>query len=652
MSDERHPYGWRFIFGRSYLNSAPKTLQLAVGLMLVAFAIWALWPGLYGNFYLDDFPNLSPLENAGSGGSPLLSYLLNPAVSGLGRPVAYLTFLLQKDAWPNDPFAFKVVNLAIHVANAFAVFLIALLSTRLFLGPHSGSQRSIYLAFGCALVWLILPIHSSSVFYVVQRMTLLSATFSLIGIAGYLWIRHRFPVWTLRQYLWAGAFVLFGFAGVLAKENSIQTGLLIWAFELTILARLSWRPSKAFVWLLLIGPFLLLILYLFTVNDVLSGYAHREFTLKERLLTQAVIFWEYFSKVTFPTPERLHLFNDGGQVYAGLFSSLKVAFSVFSLLVLSLASVIWRKRYPWLAFAFLFFCFGHILESTFIPLELNFEHRNYLPSVGLVIGIVCFIFLNLRPFVWGWKKRMLFVAALSAWAVLISGVAMLEARTWGSSKSFALSSLLDRQGSYRARQEAAAFFIGSGEYLTAANLLYSIENDFGVYAGTYAQLILLKCYDDTVPLPPKKKIEKIFATAPVDNGAEVAIRDIWQIKRSAIEACPHVTWDQLIDYIQALIKNENFSRSLNLHLLLSFINADRGAYGASIEILENLPPSQKDTAVKILIIRFLVMAGEQEAAYSKIEEVLDSATQVEVAVYGDYLRTLRNRIKAPEGASQ
>ena len=34
------------------------------------------------------------------------------------------------------------------------------------------------------------------------------------------------------------------------------------------------------------------------------------------------------------------------------------------------------------AFAVLFFLAGHILESSIFPLELIFEHRNYLPSFG------------------------------------------------------------------------------------------------------------------------------------------------------------------------------------------------------------------------------------------------------------------------------
>jgi hypothetical protein len=38
------------------------------------------------------------------------------------------------------------------------------------------------------------------------------------------------------------------------------------------------------------------------------------------------------------------------------------------------------------AFGILFFFAGHRLESMLIPLELAFEHRNDLPSLGLILA--------------------------------------------------------------------------------------------------------------------------------------------------------------------------------------------------------------------------------------------------------------------------
>lgn len=615
-----------------------------MGVCFLALCIWMLWPGLHGGFYLDDFPNLSPLENVGKNDTPLFSYLLNPAVSGLGRPFSYLTFLLQHDSWPNDPFNFKLLNLGIHVVNGVLVFFITVLALHLGSGRRFSRSTIYAVAVGCSFIWMILPIHSSAIFYVIQRMTLLSALFTLSGVLGYLWIRLKYKTWGTKQYFWAVFFICFGYVGVLAKENAIQTGLLIWAFELTVLSRLSWRPSIWFQCLFFLAPIFLLFLYLFTVNDVLAGYGHRDFTLKERLLTQSVIIWEYISKILFPTPSRLHLFNDGGPIYNRIFSDPVVLFSLLGLLLSSIFAFLTRRKSPWLALAILFFYFGHVLESTFIPLEMNFEHRNYLPSVGLMIGISVSLILVFNLFQLDGFVRKSAIGFVLIWVIFVSSVSMLEARTWGSSKSFALSSLVDRPDSYRARQEAAAFFIANGEYLTAANLLYSIDVDFDVYAGTYAQLLLLKCYDDSIPLPSESEIKKIFEAAPNDLGVEMALHDIWRIKRESADLCTHIKWSQFLDYIEALIRNDNFSGSLNLKLLASFINADSKDYDAAIDILESLPESQKNIAVRIMVIRFNAMAQKHDKAIKLINQILRDGSEVNKLVYSDYLRSLKDRI--------
>lgn len=624
------------------VDSRARYTLAALGLLAVC--LWILWPGLHGNFYLDDFPNLSPLENAGKNGTPLLSYLLNPAVSGLGRPFAYLTFLLQQEHWPNNPFYFKLVNLAIHALNGIMVFCIALLAIRLALKDQISQPVALAIAIASSLVWIILPIHGSAVFYVIQRMTLLSALFTLVGISGYLWVRLNHSTWGKKQYLLAGFFVCIGYAGVLAKENAIQTGILIWAFELTILSRLNWKPSIWFQGSLLLAPLLILFVYLFTINDVLAGYDHRDFTLKERLLTQAVIFWEYLAKVFVPTPARLHLFNDGGTIYSRIWGSYTVIASLIGLIVGFVLSIFMRRKVPWLSFPFLFFCFGHLLESTFIPLEMNFEHRNYLPSVGAIIGVLVLFLKGLSLRDRSSAHWRFGISLVAAWVVFVSLVSVLEARTWGNSKSFALSALVDRPNSYRARQEAAAFFLGNGEYLTAANLLYSIDIDFGVYAGTYAQLLLLKCYNNGIPLPAESEINEIFRTAPGDLGVEMALHDLWRIKRQNNDECPHISWNQLLSYIDTLLENDNFSGSLNLNLLASFVNADKQNYYLAISILENLPASQKSFAVKILITRFYVMADETIEALRMINELLESEPSIDKMVYEGYLSRLKSNI--------
>ena len=41
-----------------------------------------------------------------------------------------------------------------------------------------------------------------------------------------------------------------------------------------------------------------------------------------------------------------------------------------------------------IGYGILFFLAGHALESSIFPLEIYFEHRNYLPAVGLALALV------------------------------------------------------------------------------------------------------------------------------------------------------------------------------------------------------------------------------------------------------------------------
>jgi hypothetical protein len=54
---------------------------------------------------------------------------------------------------------------------------------------------------------------------------------------------------------------------------------------------------------------------------------------------------------------------------------------------LLILSILWRKRFPIVAFAVLWFLVGHSLESTVFPLEIIHEHRNYLPALGPLLAL-------------------------------------------------------------------------------------------------------------------------------------------------------------------------------------------------------------------------------------------------------------------------
>lgn len=631
------------------LKSTLRSRCIALALWASFFlgAVFILWPGLFGAFYLDDFPNLSPLANLGQHEKPYLSYILNPAVSGAGRPISYLTFLFQADSWPESPFDFKLVNLALHLLNGA---LVAALAMYIYSIVNEKRYFSLYIVCLGALsgfVWIILPIQSSTVFYVVQRMTILSAFFVLVSILGFTYLRYRYLSWSRREYFKAAIFCIFGYLGVFAKENAILVGVLIWVLDLAIIRQKRFKLNWSFSFVFLGLPALLVFSYLLFFKGVSAGYASRDFTLSERLLTQPVILIDYLSKIVFPTPGRLNLFNDGCPLYSSLAHSWQPVLAIASLVGLVLVAFKSRGRWPLFAFSVLFYLAGHLLESTFLPLEMYFEHRNYLPSAGIVIAVVYGMSVTVSKLRIFNRRLSLLVLLLGVcWVAMQVAVSAVEARTWGSPKKFAVAAYTERPNSLRAKQEMATYLAASGSYLQASNLLYSIGEKFVDYPGTYAQILLISCYDSRVPLPRIQKLKTIFKTGQYDKGVDVALNDIWRLKRKKGALCNSVSWDMLSKVLGWLNQNPAFERSANIDLLQAFVLADQGQLSEAIDVIAALPKRRRDFDTELLLVRFYLLDGKRKEAEQLLSAMRDERDGLNYLIYKKYI----DRILSGDGS--
>jgi Flp pilus assembly protein TadD len=108
-------------------------------------------------------------------------------------------------------------------------------------------------------------------------------------------------------------------------------------------------------------------------------------------MTESRIVILYISQLFYPNPLRLSIEHDI-QISTSLFDPWTTSAAIcliIGLIGLALAGI--RKR-PVIGFAVLFFFLNHLIESSFLPLELIFEHRNYLPSLfffwPIAVGLV------------------------------------------------------------------------------------------------------------------------------------------------------------------------------------------------------------------------------------------------------------------------
>lgn len=368
---------------------------------VIGFFLYRL--GLPGDFIFDDYPNLKLLGNFGGVDNffALRQYLDASFAGPTGRPISMLSFLVDAKDWPAPPGPFKMHNVLIHLATGVVLFWglrLGLEQARV----TSSRAAAAWIAAIAAAIWLLHPLHVSTVLYIVQRMAQLAAFFALAGVCGYLYGRRLLPQSPRKAYWIMSLSVGLGTAlAVLSKENGALTPLLILVTEWVLLARdPQRRPDLRWQGLFLILPALFIIGYL--VRAGLTGgegmMIRRGFDVAERLMTEARIVLEYLWNLLIPQPHTKGMFRDGLEVSTSLLNPISTLPAVLILAALLGAAVALRRRAPLFAAAVLFFFAGHLLESTTISLELSFEHRNYLPAAWLFLPLA-------QLLVWGFTKR-------------------------------------------------------------------------------------------------------------------------------------------------------------------------------------------------------------------------------------------------------
>ncbi|MCC6440660.1 MAG: hypothetical protein IT476_08570, partial [Rhodanobacteraceae bacterium] len=294
-----------------------------------------------------------------------------------------------------DPYWFKLTNLCIHLLNGLLVFLAlrALFSFRH--AVRDSSQPRVQFDAGWAAValaslWLVLPINLTGVLYISQRLESLSNTFVFLGLWWYL--RARLALWQGRSGvigLWLALLVGTGI-GVLVKESAVLLPLYAFSVELALTGfrQRDGRWSKPVLGLyagLLVVPLVVGLYWLAGWVDGTRSYG-RAFDIPQRLMTEARILFEYMHWTLVPNLDSLTLYHDDIQVSRGLLSPLTTLWSLLGIVLLLCVAVWKRKSMPLFSLGIFWFFGGHVLTATVIPLVLAFEHRNYFPSLGLLLA--------------------------------------------------------------------------------------------------------------------------------------------------------------------------------------------------------------------------------------------------------------------------
>jgi tetratricopeptide (TPR) repeat protein len=377
-----------------------QTILLAFGVALV-----------YGHtldvpFYLDDFSSIqeNPIIYNWQG---TLAELWQFAAL---RIVGYLSFALNYQIHQFQVAGYHLVNILIHLLAGLTVFaLLRGLVRTPTLNKTLSDDAKCWLPFIAALIFVLHPLQIQSVTYIVQRLASLAGFWYIGAMACFVQARLA-TKWSV-QILWTFLCIILIFLAFFTKQHTVTLPIALLFLELIFFRSYPVR-LKALVALLSFGIGLIGLVLFFEQNpswlnlfgqnslihklDMLSRET-AEISRTSYLATQMGVLWHYIS--LFVSTASSHIDYDNSRFLSEGFLSTNAHYSFIArlldsspiwlmlghLLLICLA-VLSLRRLPLVAFSILFYYLAHLIESSVIPIrDIIFEHRTYLPNLGLAI---------------------------------------------------------------------------------------------------------------------------------------------------------------------------------------------------------------------------------------------------------------------------
>ena len=409
---------------------------------LLALAIYfAYAPGLSGSLFYDDELNLRHLQNVHDFQSAK-EFILGGYSGPLGRPIALASFIPHAADWPENSADILQINVFIHIINALLLLWLGYLL--LYLTTQLNKIHIFYTALSAAALWALLPLLASTSLIAIQRMTSLSALFTLLALIGFVYgyyfqAHNSFRAFIIQMLVLAIGTTL----AVFTKENGALTPLYALVIDSILIRKFNTTRYDLLRRRLLQLGLIILLIYLSPLfRDWFTFNEYRQFSSWERLNTQIVILWQHLYLAFLP--QQPTFFGPYHDDVVLITNTSWVIFATIAWLIVLFASIKLFSRTPWPLFALLWFFTGHLLESTVILLELFFEHRNYLAVYGFCLA--------LAVAAWSASGRLarIWPLLLGIYIIMLGGILLAITIRWGDPQVARISWVETHPGSSRA----------------------------------------------------------------------------------------------------------------------------------------------------------------------------------------------------------
>ena len=611
-------------------------------------------PGVNRTFLFDDRANIlgnSQLQIDSLSFNELKRAALSGGSGPLKRPIASISFALNYyiSGGNFDARAIKTTNIVIHGINGFLIFmLLSVLFQRL--GPlvNTGSRKiasPILLASVVSLFWLVHPIQLTAVLYSVQRMSSLATTFILLSLLCYLFVRVRYLGMRIYERVIIGISSLVYFLlAIFTKEIALLIPVYILMLEfflfpegrfLRTIENLIRKNPRTF---LIISFVALSLLVFWAIRYALPGYSGRPFTMSERLLTEARVIFYYLSLILVPRPNGFGLHHDDISISTGLLEPWTTLPSLLGILSLPVAAWYLRKNLPLVSFGLLWFLAGHLLESTFFALDIAYEHRNYLPSLGILIGVTGLIAHLLRN-----HERTVLVLVIPVLLLALSLVTVQRSSKWSIPAEMVYFQVKHHPSSARSHAEWAGI-LESARQFDEAKKHYLISARLA--PGDPSYLIWYQILAAKQGRTPEAAIDKEIIQRLDQSGVRPATAHaIANVSDCILKDCSR-TGPSLNRWLDVLIAKETGRRKLSFYYQMKGIYfASSGKPAEAIEAYTQAYNLNNNNITAMLSLAWLFINTHQKLAAEHMESLLLEARKSTGLPREAEMAMVRNRIQ-------
>lgn len=606
------------------------------------FCLGVYWYGLSGPLMLDDGPQLIPVMNSVNASNWLLEwsqYVVSNS-GQLGRVIPMATFIVNAIFFGADVFWWKLTNVVLHCVNGIFIFVFLAKLLR-----SDFERNSLALPLALSLLWLLHPIQVGTVLYLVQRMAILSTTFLLLSFISYLVAMEAFDSNRKRRvFLFLSAGLFFPMA-LLCKENAITYPLYIIAIFYFKRKELSpsHRNSKAILEHKIFAGLMALILLVGAAilvydwgNLVEKGYEFRNFTLNERLMTQARISIMYLFQILLPLPSAYGFFYDDIQVSQGVLEPVTTLLSIVMLILLLFIGYVYRKTKPLLAFGIAFFIISHLVESTIFPLELAFEHRNYLALLGVLVALSGVIRIER-------VDKSLSVAVFVFMLVLLAGSTVYRSYIWGDAQRLFPYLLSVRPESPRLLILFSDTYSSAGQYDQALKYLNKLEG-----LGVELQRVSILCAENKTDL--NDRVQRINVENEKISNYE--LEGLMKVSNQILDNVCSIDALKYVVFLDHVIERPIINGVAKQKLLLyrgHLLHKGGDFSGARKSLLRSFEADMSNPIPLFLLVEWLVEQGN----YIESRSVFERAKFVATSSKYDYTEFLREaEIKLENGLNK